>query len=379
MHFLRTCAAAAALLTVCSLLPVSAEPMPVNDEGYDLTGFAYQWPEVFSKDDTVTVTEDSYQSHDVSIKITTHTSNRITGDLDEDGTVKVSDAVMLSRCIAEDPNLPVTETSLLNADVNEDGDIGLTDLAMTLEYLGKTRTAEEYLIDHAQCWHIVDVHVRYLDSLRGAFAQGHFPETGSGGNKTISAMAQENNAIFAINCDYCELRNNGITYRNGVMYRETKRDEVAIIYRDGVMDVLTDAEYRLLTDEEKANIWQTTAFAPGLVKDGNWIRGFRSTVRVERHNRSGIGYYEPGHYVFVQADGRLPGYANGLTCEEFGRIFYELGCSEAYNMDGGSSSEIVFMGKTFNTPSGVQIGSYGGRPSSDILYLCELADIPAEE
>ena len=55
----------------------------------------------------------------------------------------------------------------------------------------------------------------------------------------------------------------------------------------------------------------------------------------------------------------------GVTLDEFAQIFDELGCTQAYNLDGGRSAEIVFNGKTYDKPY------LGGRYSSDIVYICE--------
>ncbi len=372
MHWKRLGTAAAAGMLAVSMISGSvAAADQVNDDGYDLSGFAYQWPEVFSKDDTVTVTENSYKSHDVSVQITKVAMNRVTGDLNEDNTVTVQDAVLCCRRSGGDVKAILSETAEKNADCNEDGDVNVYDLTMMLRYLARLIPESEFFTDHHQMFHVVDVHVRSIESLRGAFAKGSFPDTRSAQLDSVGNMARENNAIFAINCDYCELRDNGITYRNGVMYREKGRAEVCVIYKNGEMKVLTDAEYRALNDEEKAEIWQTTAFSPGLVTNGVAKTGLRGSIAVA-NPRSGIGYYEPGHYVFVQADGRQPGYAVGPTLDEYAAFFASLGVKEAFNMDGGSSSEIIFNGETYNSPSGIQIGSTGGRYSSDILYICEV-------
>ena len=54
-------------------------------------------------------------------------------------------------------------------------------------------------------------------------------------------------------------------------------------------------------------------------------------------------------------------------------MFKDLGCVEAFNMDGGSSSVIVFNGKQINKPA------WNGRETSDILYLVDSAKIPEDK
>jgi exopolysaccharide biosynthesis protein len=72
------------------------------------------------------------------------------------------------------------------------------------------------------------------------------------------------------------------------------------------------------------------------------------------------------HFVFVVADGRNKGYSSGVTMTEFAQIFKDLGCVTAYNLDGGGSSEMVFMGKIVNTPCNKNGAERG---TSDILYI----------
>lgn len=264
----------------------------INAEGYDLSGFAYQWPEVFSKDDSVTITDRSYVSHDVSITITDHISDNM-------------------------------------------------------------------------AYYVADIYIRDLDSFRSAFAKGTYPEPRSAQTDSVRNMAKENNAILAINADYCEIRYTGILYRNGVLYRDVDKDEVAAITYDGVMTTYTNEEFRALSQEQLDDIWQTSTFGPALLVDGEPISGYTGPI-AKANPRSALGYYEPGHYCFVQCDGRQDGYSIGMTMDEFAVLMDSLGCTEAYNLDGGTSSEMVFNGQRVNQPYN------GGRYSSDIFYICEI-------
>jgi hypothetical protein len=88
--------------------------------------------------------------------------------------------------------------------------------------------------------------------------------------------------------------------------------------------------------------------------------------------RSVIGYYEPGHYCFVQVDGRgtksklEPGKKNkGLTLANLSKFMEELGCKAAYNLDGGKTSQLYFNGSVISTPEN------GGRKLGDIVLVRE--------
>jgi len=84
-----------------------------------------------------------------------------------------------------------------------------------------------------------------------------------------------------------------------------------------------------------------------------------------RNPRSALGYFEPGHYCFILVDGRQPGYSDGLTLEDLSQVFYDLGCTVAYNLDGGQTAVMAFMGEETNIPY------EGGRQTSDILFIAE--------
>lgn len=369
---------AVCMSSIVQTLPCSGAE--VNDEGYDISGFAYQWPEVFSKDDTVTITENSYKSHDVSITMKKVIEQPMTGDVDCDRDVTLTDAVLMCKCMAEVPGTDVSVLGLRNADCDRDDSLTVTDLVHLIRYLSGAIKGSEFLVVGEQLvYHIADVYIRTIDSFRSAFAKGTYPEYRSSQLARVKTMANENNALFAINADYVEARNTGIVRRNGVHYRDTKyRNEICVLYRNGVMDVISDAEYRALSQEQLDSIWQTSHFYAGLVKDDEVITGFSGTT-AEVNPRSGIGYYEPGHYLFLQVDGRQDGYSVGLTMDEYARLFKSLGVHEAYNMDGGSSSEIVFNGETYNLPAPVHVGdTVHGRSSSDIFFICEPSQIPPD-
>ena len=49
-------------------------------------------------------------------------------------------------------------------------------------------------------------------------------------------------------------------------------------------------------------------------------------------------------------DGRDPPRSKGADIWELAEILSGLGCKQAYNLDGGASSMILFRGETVNTP-----------------------------
>jgi hypothetical protein len=78
---------------------------------------------------------------------------------------------------------------------------------------------------------------------------------------------------------------------------------------------------------------------------------FSGSFASRRHPRTGAGIRD-NTLVLVAVDGRHPGYSEGMTLDEFARLFVELGCHDAVNLDGGGSTTMVVRGETMNVPSG---------------------------
>ena len=119
--------------------------------------------------------------------------------------------------------------------------------------------------------------------------------------------------------------------------------------------------------EAEKGILDVWSFGPMLLDgEGRSMHEFDTTVAAA-NPRTAIGYYEPGHYCFVAADGRGCEGSSGCTMEELSKLFEDLGCAAAYNLDGGQSSVMVWNSgsMTVNSPAN------GGRPVSDIIYIPE--------
>lgn len=65
----------------------------------------------------------------------------------------------------------------------------------------------------------------------------------------------------------------------------------------------------------------------------------------DRHPRTAIGYTKNGKLIILVVEGRHKGIAEGATLGQEARIFRDLGCWEAMNLDGGGSSCMLINGK----------------------------------
>ena len=214
-------------------------------------------------------------------------------------------------------------------------------------------------------YYVADIYVRDITCFQTALANNTY---GSGFRDSIEDMAVLNSALLAVNGDYYGNTSEGVVIRNGMIYRANPTDcDVCVLYYDGTMKVMSGDSFDL-EDAIEDGAWQAWTFGPALLDTGGQpIASFSSTNRIISANpRTAIGYYEPGHYCLVVVDGR--GESAGISLPRLSQLFYDLGCTAAYNLDGGNSSIMVWGNEVINNPSG------GGRESSDALLIAEVRD-----
>ena len=214
-------------------------------------------------------------------------------------------------------------------------------------------------------YYVADIHVRDITCFRTALAADTY---GSGFRDSIEDMAALNNALLAVNGDYYGNTGEGVVIRNGVIYRANPTDcDVCVLYYDGTMKVMPGSSFSV-EEAVAEGAWQAWTFGPALLDaEGNTVDTFSSSSRIISANpRTAIGYYEPGHYCLIVVDGR--GESSGTTLPQLSRLFHDMGCTAAYNLDGGNSSVMVWGDEVINNPSG------GGRESSDALLIAEVRD-----
>ena len=240
-----------------------------------------------------------------------------------------------------------TENSYQSANVN----ITLTRYETTI---GKYK--EVYFVE--------DIYIRSIECLRTVFAKDTF---GKSISEDVVSMSQRTNSIAAINSDYYGYGNAGIVIRNGTLYRRDfePNEEVLIIFRDGTMKAYR-GESDLDVDQAMAEgAWQSFSFGPSLLNEYGDIRA-EGYERVNHDPRTLIGMIEPGHYLFIVIDGRQNSYSAGMTYAGCADLCKELGCSVAYNLDGGRTSQMTFLGAMVNHPY------KDGRPTSDLICIADV-------
>ncbi|MDD3400455.1 MAG: phosphodiester glycosidase family protein [Eubacteriales bacterium] len=206
-------------------------------------------------------------------------------------------------------------------------------------------------------FYVADIYVRNVDLLSTALVDD---KVGGNHHDYTHNIAASVDALFAINGDYCGNRHEGIVIRNGILYRDTLNEDTCVLYKDGTMVTYSSDETSGETYVANGAL-QVWSFGPELLENGQVRDDFTEGIK-GCNPRTLIGYVAPGHYIIVVVDGRQES-SVGMTFHECSELMSDLGCTVAYNLDGGQSTEMVFQGQIINSPTD------GGRHCSDIVYL----------
>ena len=204
------------------------------------------------------------------------------------------------------------------------------------------------------------------------------------------------NAAVSINADFAAHRQSDIiTGQYGVIFRQDTfirnnpggydllmiddRGDFHILYDDDA-EVDEDGTYHKVSSDgsvTRHRIVNSMDFGPGLIIDGEisvdthaCVPGWE--VAEGRHPRTAVGQIGKLHYLLVIVCGRGAGVdaeSAGVTIDQLAEIMYHKGCMQAYNLDGGQSSVLIFNQKIINP-----IPSEGVRQMTDILYFATALD-----
>ena len=225
----------------------------------------------------------------------------------------------------------------------------------------------EKTVENTQVY-IADITLSSSDYLKTALAQNTY---GTNVTAKTSVTAAENNAILAVNGDYYGANSTGYVIRNGVVYRDTVREDSSngdlAIYKDGSFKVIYEDE--ISADQlVKDGVVNLLAFGPSLVEDGEITVDTNSEVgqSMASNPRTAIGIIDENHYIIVVSDGRTSE-SEGLSLYQLAEVMKSYGVKTAYNLDGGGSSTLYFNGQVINKPT--TNGTISERAVSDIVYI----------
>lgn len=218
-------------------------------------------------------------------------------------------------------------------------------------------------------WHVAWVEIASPTQLRTAIAG---KKVTSKKDAKPSSMARVNNAVIAINGDYYskDPDKTAFEYRmtQKIRNNNNSKKDTLIIDKNGnftldrfIKGKNEASEYAKAHKDEIVNVF---TFGPALVKDGQLMEidehyGYNPNAN---EPRSAIGQTGELSYVLVIAEGR--GESSGVNFKVLAQKMYDLGCQQAFNLDGGNSSILIFNGQSYQgMPSGDE------RSQSDIIYF----------
>ena len=229
-------------------------------------------------------------------------------------------------------------------------------------------TLTEKTVEETQVY-VADITLNSSDYLKTALAQNSY---GTNVTAKTSVTAAENNAILAVNGDYYGANSSGYVIRNGVVYRDSVREDASngdlAIYKDGSFKIIYENQVSAdqLVQDGVVNL---LAFGPSLVENGEITVDTNTEVgqAMASNPRTAIGIIDENHYIIVVSDGRTSE-SKGLSLYQMAEVMKSYGVKTAYNLDGGGSSTLYFNGQVINKPTtgGSKISE---RAVSDIVYI----------
>ena len=158
-------------------------------------------------------------------------------------------------------------------------------------------------------------------------------------------QAQKHHAVVAFTGDYIGYTSNrkAVMIRNGVVYYDRAETTTMAVMPDGTLQLFekgeTNAETLLAL-----GVKDSFSFGPVLAQDG-----VRVTDLVNEYTmRVAFGYTDPYHYVVAVA---MRDRSQQMSHKMIAQVCANYGCRLAYNLDGGHSASLVFLGKDLSLVS----------------------------
>ncbi len=193
----------------------------------------------------------------------------------------------------------------------------------------------------------------------------------------ISSMAEKNNAVIACNANYManDPAKTSFEYRMGEKIRNKLNPvkDTLLIDQNGDFFIISgDGKQEQLNSflDADRTIVNAFTFGPALVKDDE-LQAIPEKYSYNPHRpepRLALGQIGPLEYVIVHAEGRSEN-SPGATIEQLAEYMFNIGCTQAFNFDGGNSATITFNGGYFQDRS-----INNERAQSDMIYFASLME-----
>ncbi len=191
----------------------------------------------------------------------------------------------------------------------------------------------------------------------------HGQDAKSAGMADELEIARENHLVFAVNGDFYTYRVQrnakkrtmtvGVILRQGELLFDDpgKKDvttlptrDILALYPDGRMEPFA---FDAVTGQEllARGVWETLCFGPILVENGEITSKTKKISSRQAENpRCGVGQAGPGHFWAIVVEEKKNA-SVGMKLEEFAELFLSKGCQTAFNLNGGGTANMMFMGE----------------------------------
>ena len=193
----------------------------------------------------------------------------------------------------------------------------------------------------------------------------------------VDQMALRNNGVLAINGDYFNYHSSGISYRNGrkLRFNANNLRELLIVDEQGDFHFLRPTSQKAWDEyiNNGGTVLHTFWFGPCLInEDGTPVTTFTNNENNGPWmpaQRVVIGQTGPLEYLILVCEGpeSTKPLSVGFTLEQMARLCAAFGMSNAYNLDGGSSTTVALNGEKINSPSNPK-----RREVGDCIYFATL-------
>ena len=216
-------------------------------------------------------------------------------------------------------------------------------------------------------FHVAEIRLDSPQYLKTALAKDTF---GLNITERTSEQARRVGAILAVNGDYypyrLEKKNTvgNILRDYKVLYNMDMKKtpgfpplDTLALHDDGSISVYGAKEITADELAARGDVHDALSFGPYMARDGI-LRVYNGKNASLQEPRCAIGMVEPGHYIIIDCEGRVPNGPKGMTINQIGMLLYANGCNESFLLDGGSTSVLIFMGEKLNrTGKDTSIGS----------------------
>lgn len=184
-------------------------------------------------------------------------------------------------------------------------------------------------------------------------------------------IAKRVNAVLAINGDYFNFMQTGYVVRQGTVYRNlpTRSRDTLIVTADGNFHLVPKGGAENLAPYMDLPIVNSFNFGPILMRNGVRTRAFKDKgdAPLKRRQRMAIAQTGELSYACVCCESSVDVHSKGMELNDFAVLMKMLGLENAYNLDGGDSTMMIFLGERVNVPESPNI-----RDVSDMIYFASL-------